>query len=52
MPGNKRGAAIRNVVQRVRARLARVDTGHDFFDSCCHRIGGQWRAGPAPHRPR
>ena len=33
-------------LKRLRRRLAKADTGHDFIDACCHRIGGQWRAGP------
>lgn len=34
-------------LRRLRQRLADADIGNDFLDSCCHRIGGQLRAGPA-----
>ncbi len=33
-------------LKRLRARLAGADTGNDFIDACCHRIGGVLRAGP------
>jgi hypothetical protein len=33
-------------LRRLRDRLTRADTGRDFADSCCHRIGGVLRAGP------
>ncbi len=35
-------------LKRLRQRFARVKTGNDFIDACCHRIGGNLRAGP-PH---
>ncbi len=33
-------------LKRLRERLATADTGNDFVDACCHRIGGKLRAGP------
>jgi len=33
-------------LKRLRDRLVRADTGNDFVDACCHRIGGVLRAGP------
>ncbi|NHA66608.1 hypothetical protein [Phycicoccus flavus] len=41
---------MKTLLARLRARLAAVDTGNDFVDSCCHRVGGRMRAGsPAQH---
>jgi hypothetical protein len=37
-------------LKRLRDRLLRADTGNDFIDACCHRIGGVLRAGPPTSR--
>lgn len=42
---------IRTMLRRIRSRLAQADTGSDFLDACCHRIGGQLRAGPPKAQP-
>ena len=37
-------------LKRRRDQLTPADTGADFVDACCHRVGGVLRAGPPTTR--